>query len=185
MYQSTTPSLLQTIWARWTSRQFLSLPIVETLLPVTFGYSLSSEAVVVMRQLRKWKRLWRRSLTHSHKRTSMGPSRSCCNGRTGAFEPEEITSKGLEFYVCTINKSAHTKKVWKLIVCTYIFFSWTHSFLSFFNLSKWSVRSWLGWELFNTLSYILLSQTTSFLMLVNYLHSKELKLGELKSSQAN
>ena len=24
----------------------------------------------------------------------------------------------LEFHVCTINKSAHTKKVWKLIVCT-------------------------------------------------------------------
>ena len=55
-----------------------SLPIVQTLLPVTFGYSLSSEAVV-MRQLRRWKRLWRRSLTRSHKRTSMGPSRSFCN----------------------------------------------------------------------------------------------------------
>ena len=37
-------------------RQFLTLPIVQTLLPVTFGYSLSSEAVV-MRQLRRWKRL--------------------------------------------------------------------------------------------------------------------------------
>ena len=56
MHQSTTPSLSQTIWARWASRQFLSLPIVETLLPMTFGYSLNSEAVV-MRQLRRWKRL--------------------------------------------------------------------------------------------------------------------------------
>ena len=62
MHQSTTLSLSQTIWPRWASRQFLSLPIVQTLLPVTFGYSLSSEAVV-MRQLRRWKRLWRRSLT--------------------------------------------------------------------------------------------------------------------------
>ena len=35
---------------RWVSRQFLRLPIVETLLPVTFGYSLSS-AAVFMRQL--------------------------------------------------------------------------------------------------------------------------------------
>ena len=61
---------------RWASRHFLTIPIVQTLLPVTFDYSLSSEAVV-MRQLRRWKRLWRRSLTHSHKRTSMGPSRSC------------------------------------------------------------------------------------------------------------
>ena len=62
MQQPTTPSLLQTIWPRMASRQFLSLPIVKTVLPVTFCYSLSSEAVV-MRQLRRWKRLWRRSLT--------------------------------------------------------------------------------------------------------------------------
>ena len=37
---------------RWASRQFLTIPIVRTLVPVTFGYSLSSE-VVVMRQLRR------------------------------------------------------------------------------------------------------------------------------------
>ena len=92
MHQSTTPSLSPTIWSRSASRHFLSLPIVETLLPVTFAYSLSSE-VVVMRQLKRWKRLWRRSLTRSHKRTSMGPSRNCCNG-TSALQPEEIISKG-------------------------------------------------------------------------------------------
>ena len=72
MHQSTTPSLSLTIWPRWTSRQFLNLPIVQTLLLATFGYSLSSEAVV-MRQWRRWKRLWRRSLTRSHKRTSWDP----------------------------------------------------------------------------------------------------------------
>ena len=57
-----------------------TLPIVQTLLPVSFGYSLSSRKIleaVVMRQLRRWKRLWRRSLTRSQKKTSMGPSRSC------------------------------------------------------------------------------------------------------------
>ena len=86
-------TLLQTIGPRWTSRQFLSLPLVQALLPVTFAYSLSSEAVV-MRQSRRWKRLWRRSLIRSHKRTSMGPCNSCWNGN--------------------INKSAHTKKIWKL-----------------------------------------------------------------------
>ena len=84
MHQSTTPSLSQTIWPRWASTQFLSLPIVHTLLPVTFRYSLSSEAVV-MRQLRRWKRLWRRSLTRSHKKTSMGPSRSCWNCTNSDF----------------------------------------------------------------------------------------------------
>ena len=94
MHQSTTPSLSQTVWPRWASRQLLSIPIVQTLLPVTFANSLSSEAVVVMRQLRRWKRLWRGSLTRSHKTTSLRPSRNCLgNGKTSALQPEEITSK--------------------------------------------------------------------------------------------
>ena len=95
-HQSTTPSLSQTIWLRWASRHFLSLPVVQTLLPGTFGYSLSSRKnleAVIMRQLR-WKRLWRGLLTHSPKRTSMEPSRSCWNGTTSALQPEMITSKG-------------------------------------------------------------------------------------------
>ena len=92
-HQSTTLSFSQTILLKWASRHFLSLPIVETLLPVTFAYSLSSEAVV-MRQSRRWKRLWRRSLTRSHKRTSMGPWRSRWNGTTSTLQPEEKTSKG-------------------------------------------------------------------------------------------
>ena len=83
--------------------------IVQTLLPVTFGYSLSSEAVV-MRQLRRLNRLWQRSLTRSRKMTSMGPSRNYWNGTTIA-----LLRRGLEFHVCTVNKSAHMKKVWKLI----------------------------------------------------------------------
>ena len=89
IHQSTTPSLSQTIWPRWASRQLYTLPIVQTLLIVTFGHSLISEAVV-MRQLGRWKRLWRRSLTRSHKRTSMGPSRSCLNSTISVLPPEEI-----------------------------------------------------------------------------------------------
>ena len=92
MHQSTTPSLSQTIRPRWALRQFLALPIVQTLLPVTFGYSLSSETLII-RQLRRWKRLWRRSLTRSQKRTSMGPWKSCWNGTTSALQPGEITLK--------------------------------------------------------------------------------------------
>ena len=98
------------IYGMLQSRQFLSLPIVQTLLPVTFAYSLSSQDIV-MRQLGRWKRLWRRSLTRSHKWTSMGPSRSCCSRR-------RLLRRRLEFHVSTINKSAHTKNVWKVIVCT-------------------------------------------------------------------
>ena len=112
MHQSTTPSLSQTIWPRWASREFLTVPIVQTLLPVTFGYSLSSEAVV-MRQLRRWKRLWRRPLTHSHKRTSMGPSRSCWNDTTSALQPEEITSKG-----------TRVSYVYYQLFCQLLFVSW-------------------------------------------------------------
>ena len=37
----------------------------------------------------------------------------CCRRR--------FLGKGLKYHVCTINKSAHTKKVWKLIVCTSYF----------------------------------------------------------------
>ena len=107
MHQPTTPPLSQTIWPRWASRQFLTLPIVQTLLPVTFAYSLSSE-VIVIRQLRRWKRLRRRSLTRSHKRTSVRPSEVVgtvqvhCSRRT-------LLRRGLEFHVCTINKSTHMK----------------------------------------------------------------------------
>ena len=43
---------------------------------------------------RRWKRLRRRSLTRSHKRTFMGTSRNCWNGTTSSFQSEEITSKG-------------------------------------------------------------------------------------------
>ena len=126
MHQSTTPSLSQTIWPRWASRQFLSLPIVQTLLSVTFGYSLSSEAVV-MRQLRRWKRLkWpssRWSLTRSHKRTSMGPSRSCWNGRTSTLQPEEITLKITCSFMCVLSKKCPYEKSLEtyLMILVYIY----------------------------------------------------------------
>ena len=130
MHQSTTPSLSQTIWPRWVSRQFLSLPLVQTFLRVTFGYSLSSEAVV-MRQLRRWMRLWRRSLIRSHKRTSMGPSRSCWNGKISALQPEEITSKGTRVscvyyqWKCPYEKSLETY----LMILVYIYIYITLSFM--------------------------------------------------------
>ena len=78
-----------------------------------------------MRPLRRWKRLWWRSLTRSaHKRTSMGPSRSFSNSTTSALQPEEITSKGTRVScVCIINKSAHTKKSLEtyLMILVYIY----------------------------------------------------------------
>ena len=108
MHQSTTPSLSLTFWPRWASRQFPSRHIVQTLLPVTFGYSLSSEAVI-MRQLRRWKSLW-----HAHTRglpwglpEVVGTVQVHCRRR-------RLLRRRLGFHACTINKSAHTKKVWNL-----------------------------------------------------------------------
>ena len=103
MHQSTAPSLSQTIWPRWASKQFITLPIDQTLLPVNFDYSLSSEAVV-MRQLRRWKRLWRRSLTRSHKRTSMGLAEVVGTVQVHCSR-RRLLWRGLELHVCTINKS--------------------------------------------------------------------------------
>ena len=118
MHQSTTPSLSQTIWPRWASRQFLTLPMVQTLLPATFGYSLSS----------------RKNL----KEKNWGDERGCDGGHWHAHRrglpwglPEvvgtvqqvycsrrRLVRRGLEFHVWTINKGAHTKTFWKLIGCT-------------------------------------------------------------------
>ena len=90
--QCTSPQLhpCHRLSPRWASRQFLGLPTVQTLLPVTFAYSLSSQAVV-MRQLRRWKRLWRRSTVQQVH----------CSRR-------RLLQRGLEFHVCTINKSLET-----------------------------------------------------------------------------
>ena len=109
MHQSTTQSLSQTIWARWASRQFVTLSIVGTLLPMTFGYSLSSEAVV-MRQLRRWKRLWRRSLTCSHRGLPWGLPEAVGTVQQMHCSRRRLHRRGLDFHVRTINKGAHTKK---------------------------------------------------------------------------
>ena len=55
------------------------------------------------------KRLWRRSLTRLHKRTSMGLSKSCWNGKTRALQPEEITSKGTSF-MCVLSIKVPIRK---------------------------------------------------------------------------
>ena len=146
MHQSTTPSLSQTIWPRWASGQFLSFRIIQTLLPVTFAYSLSSRnnlEAVIMRQLRRWKNFWWRSLTRSHKRTSMGPSRSCWNGTTSALQPEEITSKGTSF-MCVLSikvpigkKSLETYLMILVYIYVYIYlFIWWHPWCNGYHLRK-------------------------------------------------
>ena len=47
----------------------------------------------------------------------------CWNGTTCALQHEDVFWSGLEFHVCTINKSAHTKKsletYWMILVLHY------------------------------------------------------------------
>ena len=72
---------------------------------------------VVMGKLRRWKGLWRRSLTHSHKSTSMG--RPEVVGTLQVHRSwRRLLWRELEFHVCTTNKSVHTKKVWKRLYWT-------------------------------------------------------------------
>ena len=136
MHQSTTLSLSQTIWPRWVSIHFLTLPIVQTLLPVTFAYSLGSEAVV-KRQLRRWNRLCRMSLTRSHKRTSIGLPEVVATVQQVHCSRRRLLGRVLEFHLCAINKRAHTKKVWKIIVCT----SHIPLFCGHWMQFKWPTRS--------------------------------------------
>ena len=135
MHQSTTPSMSQTIWPRWASRQLLTLPKVQTLLPVTFGYSLSSRKnweAVVMRQLRRWKMLGRRSLTRSHKRTSMGSYWRCRNGTTSILQPEETTSKGIRFSLVYHQEMCpYEKKSGNLLCAPCIYYN--HTNISIFH----------------------------------------------------
>ena len=50
MHQSTTPSLSQPIWPRWASRQFLSLPIVQTFWLFSMLRSCCYETVKEMKE---------------------------------------------------------------------------------------------------------------------------------------
>ena len=90
-----------------------SASLVQTLLPVTFGYSQSSEA----QRLSLWDN-WGCDEGHWHARTRGLPlglqdvagavQQMHCSGRW-------LLRRGLEFHLCTLHKSAHMKIIWKLI----------------------------------------------------------------------
>ena len=114
------------IWPRWASREFLSLPIVQSLLPVTFGYSLSSEAIV----WDNWgdERDCDEGHWHTHTRgLPCGLPEVIRTVRQVDCSWRRLLRRGLEFHVCTINKSTHTKKSGNLFndprmyVCMYVY----------------------------------------------------------------
>ena len=109
IHQFTTPSLSQTIWPRWASRQFLSLPIEQTLLPVTFAYSLRQ-------RLSLWdnwgdERGCDECHWHDHTRgLPWGLQEVIGTVQQVHCIQRRLLWSGLEFHECTINKSAQTKK---------------------------------------------------------------------------
>ena len=93
----------------WVSRQFLSLPIVQILLPVTFGYSLSSKAVI----MRQWgdERGCDEGHWHAHTRgLPWGLPDVVVTIQQVHCSRRRLLRRGLEFHVCTISISTHTKK---------------------------------------------------------------------------
>ena len=113
MHQSTTPSLSLTICTRWSSRQFLSPPYSSELAPCDFWlfpklrgchYETSEKTKEAVRKVidtltqEDFHGAFQKLLERNNKCIAAGGLR-----------------RGLEFHECTINKSARTKKVWKLI----------------------------------------------------------------------
>ena len=62
-----------------------------------------------MRPLRRWKKLWRRSLTLTQE-VVHGAFQTLLEQYKCIAAGGDYFEGGLEFNVCTINKSAHTKK---------------------------------------------------------------------------
>ena len=137
MHQSATPSLSQTIWPRWASRQFLTLAIVHTMLPLIL-------VIPEAQRLSLWNN-WRderdcdKGHWHAHTRglpwglpEDVGTVQKvhCNRGR--------LLRRGLELNVCTINKSAHTKKSLEayLMILVYIYI-YTHKHMQGVYVFTW------------------------------------------------
>ena len=125
--QCTSPQLhpCQTISPRWTPKQFVTLPIAQILLTVTFGYSLSSEAVV-MRQLRRWKRLWRRSLDTLTQKDFHGAFHKLLERYNTCIATGGDYFEGEYSFMCVLSIKRHIRKMSgnllndpRILFCTY------------------------------------------------------------------
>ena len=80
---------------------------------------------------------------HAHKRgLPWGLPEVVGTVQQGHCNWRRLLRRGLEFHVCTLNKSAHMKKVWKLIVCTSsASLFWSLSFSLYLSLSLFQYNS--------------------------------------------
>ena len=109
MHQSTTPSLLQTIWPRWASRHFLTLaPYDFWLFPKLKGCRCETIEVMKEAVTKVIDTLTQEDFYGAFQKFFGTVQEVHCSRK-------RLLRRGLEFHECTINKSAHTKKVWKPI----------------------------------------------------------------------
>ena len=141
-HQFTTPFMSQTIWPKWASRQFVTLPRDQTLLPVTFGYFLSSIKNLKDVVWDNWgdERGCDEGDWHTHTRglhwglpevVGTVEQVHCSRGR--------LLRMGLDFHVCTINKSAHTKRLETYLM---ILIPYEHPYLWVNIRADWSLQHW-------------------------------------------
>ena len=96
-------SLSQTIWSRFSSRQFFSLSISRDLAPCDFCL-FPKLRVVVLRQLRRRKRLWRMLWTRSNRGLEWGLPELLAMVQEVHCSRRRLLRRGLQFHVFTINK---------------------------------------------------------------------------------
>ena len=110
IHQSTTPSLSPTIWPKSASRQFLSLPKVQTLLLCDFWFSLKLRGCRY-ETIEEMKEAVSEGPWHAHTTgLSWGLPEVVGTVQQVHCSRRRLLRRGLEFHVCTVNKSAHTKK---------------------------------------------------------------------------
>ena len=102
MQQSTTPSLSQTIWPRWVSRQFVILVIVQTL--------FSNDRDCRYETIEEMKDVVTKDFDTLTQEDSHGHPRSCWNGTTSALQPKGITWKGDYSTMCVLSIKVPIRK---------------------------------------------------------------------------
>ena len=108
MYQSTTPSFSQTIWPRWASRQFLSLPLVQNFAPCDFCLFPKLRGC---RYKTRDERRCDEGRWHAHTRGLLwGVPEVVGTVQQVHCSRRRLLLRVQEFRVYAINKSAHTKK---------------------------------------------------------------------------
>ena len=108
-FRRTICNKILTIWPRWATRQFLTVPIVQSLLfPKLRGCRYETIEEMKEAVTKVSDTLTQEDFDGAFQKSWERYNKCIATGG-------RLLRRGLESHVCTINKSAHTKKVWKHI----------------------------------------------------------------------